>query len=256
MTPSADASEDSLVLKPSQFQISYRLDAAVVSSTAVGFDVPAGMRLNWSDGLASSVHAGAVVGRLVADPRAAGSLGTGTVGKSRRAATAAREATVRAPVDGGVVRGGTPGIAKQGLDLAADLSPLQVLRYESSAFTGEASVETTLGQQHVACVAVWITPGKESGGGARVHCRLPDSVETTAGIPGVLGLRTAAQRSALAIPVRYVGLDATGRDYVVQVSTGSSTRTQPVTVGATDGVRRVLTSGVAAGVVLVPIPEP
>jgi hypothetical protein len=245
------APEDSsanLRVETGGFDVVYRLDAHVVESTGVGIDVPAGMVLEPAAGLARGVARGTPLGRLVGDPAVLRTLsadGGSTVATSRLAAIQERRAKVSAPVTGGFRATPTPRITRQGLDLIADLNPLQALRYRGMAFTGAATVETVLGQQEVPCVTTWIVTGKAKGG--RVHCRLADSVETTAGIPGVLTLTGPKLTSVVAVPLRYVGLDSSGKNYVARVVSDSGTTERPVVVGVTDGVRRVVLSGIHAG---------
>ena len=123
------------------------------------------------------------------------------------------------------------------------------------AFQAQGSVETVLGQQRVGCSALWIVSGDPKTGIGELHCRLPASVETAAGLPGILTLEAAEQRSVIAVPLRYVGLDESGANYVVSVVKGGTSVSRPVVVGPTDGVRRVIVSGVQAGDVLAVVGE-
>lgn len=123
---------------------------------------------------------------------------------------------------------------------------------------GVADVETVVGQRKVECQAVWLSAkddGEDAGAGSRVHCRLPDNAETVAGIPAVMTLASPKLTDVIAVPYLFVGLDAAGEDYVVNVVEGDSTVERPVVVGVTDGVRRVIHSGINPGDELVAIPQ-
>ncbi len=265
-TPSATSQSSStdgdpsapLELAPSIFKVTYRLDAAVAVSSRVLVDVPAGLSFTSTGRLGADVERGAVIGRIAGDPATVRSLtapDVGTVGQSRLAVIRTREGVVRAPVSGRLVHSSTPTIRSNGLDLVAELTPLQVLRYRGLAFQAQGSVETVLGQQRVGCSALWIVSGDPKTGIGQLHCRLPASVETAAGLPGILTLEAAEQRSVIAVPLRYVGLDESGANYVVSVVKGGTSVSRPVVVGPTDGVRRVIVSGVQAGDVLAVVGE-
>lgn len=252
------AETDTWVATKGEFSLTYRLDGATQASSWVGIDVPSGMRFAPTD--SGAVAAGSPIGSLVAQSGTKHALerdaATSTVSASRLAAIRAYTSVAKAPVAGNLsMDKGAPRIATPGLDLTASLSPLQALRYRGANFTGSAAVETVLGPQQAACSAIWLVAGGAVKGGATVHCRLPNSLETVAGIPGVLTLVAPTQQAVIAVPGRYIGLDTSGRNYVARVGTGDEVADRPVVVGTTDGVRRVVLSGLREGDTLQVFPE-
>ena len=193
--------------------MTYRLDAVVAASDGVDLEVPTGMSFRPAPGADGEVAGGQTLGELRVDPANEAQLGgaEGTVAASRLGVLRGRTGEVVAPV-AGVAEIDEDGrrIARTGLDVVADLSPLQTLRYEGMAFAGAADVET---------------------------------------------LASPKLTDVIAVPYLFVGLDAAGEDYVVNVVEGDSTVERPVVVGVTDGVRRVIYSGINPGDELVAIPQ-
>jgi hypothetical protein len=240
--------------------VTYRLDAVVVESDEVRVEVPTGMAFqSRRDKDDVEVAVGEELGKLVVDPanEAALTHGDGTVAASRLGVLQEQAAVVHAPV-AGIAKLDDAGarVRRPGLDVTADLSPLQTLRYEGMAFAGSAEVETVVGQRRVACDAVWLSAADDTeGAGSRVHCRLPDNVETVPGVPAVMVLSSPTLDDVVAVPYLYVGLDDVGENYVVSVLEGGEAVERPVVVGTTDGVRRVIRSGVEHGDELVEVPQ-
>lgn len=258
-SPPADTA---LTVQPSVFEVAYRLDGIVASSSTVGVDVPPGTRLAPSVTAGTAVTEGDSVGSLVVLEAAEGAPG-GTVEESQRRLATTRSGPVTAPVAGTVqVDGGTTRVDTAGLDVVVTLKPLQELRYRALAFSGAATVETVLGQRRSECLAVWLEPlpaaadDAESPATSAVHCRLAPDVETAAGLPAVLTLTSSRQADAIAVPLIYIGLDATGQNYIARVREGGAVVDRAVVVGVTDGVRRVIAEGLRAGDVLIPISSP
>jgi len=192
------------------------LDAVVAASDGVDLEVPTGMSFRPAPGADGEVAGGQTLGELRVDPANEAQLGgaEGTVAASRLGVLRGRTGEVVAPV-AGVAEIDEDGrrIARTGLDVVADLSPLQTLRYEGMAFAGAADVETVVGQRKVECQAVWLSAkddGEDAGAGSRVHCRLPDNAETVAGIPAVMTLASPKLTDVIAVPYLFVGLDAAG----------------------------------------------
>lgn len=259
--PPAISDRQPWLVELSEFTVTYRLDAVVAASDGVDLEVPTGMSFRPAPGADGEVAGGQTLGELRVDPANEAQLGgaEGTVAASRLGVLRGRTGEVVAPV-AGVAEIDEDGrrIARTGLDVVADLSPLQTLRYEGMAFAGAADVETVVGQRKVECQAVWLSAkddGEDAGAGSRVHCRLPDNAETVAGIPAVMTLASPKLTDVIAVPYLFVGLDAAGEDYVVNVFEGDSTVERPVVVGVTDGVRRVIHSGINPGDELVAIPQ-
>lgn len=260
-TPSP-AADTALTVQPSVFEVAYRLDGIVASSSAVGIDVPPGTQFTPSVTSGTEVAEGGRVGSLEVVETADGTPG-GTVEESQRTLAMARSGEVTAPVAGTVqVGGGAARVETAGLDVVVTLQPLQELRYRALALSGTATVETVLGQRQSACMAVWLealpTAGEdpESAATSAVHCRLAPDVETAAGLPAVLTLTSSRQADVIAVPLIYIGLDATGHNYIARVREGSTVVDRTVVVGVTDGVRRLITEGLKAGDVLTPISSP
>ncbi|MEI2777728.1 MAG: hypothetical protein V9G19_17530 [Tetrasphaera sp.] len=246
----------------SAFQIRYRLNGATLAGEQVGVDVPLGMTFHRRQHGRARADAGEIIGTM-APLEALTADVDGTVHQSRLAAARSRAGPVRAPVSGRLESSaGSVLITSPGIDVVVALRPLQELRYRGVPFTGRASVETILGQRSVPCVALWLArrqssqeASADSGpGSTSVHCRLPASTETAPGIPAVLDLSSPQQRDVLAVPAIYVGLDESGSNYVATVRVGSSASERPVVVGATDGVRRVILSGLRPGELILPAP--
>lgn len=250
ISPTQGETGRDLTVEAGAFSVTYRLDGAVIDSRRVGVEVPIGMVFQSTN--SGRVAAGAVVGRLSTESRNAAMLAStrGTVAASRLAMLREHIGEVRAPVAGRLLLGEKPGIARDGLDVVATLSPVQTLRYQGIRFSGAADVETVVGQRRVPCRAIWLTEGGGSRGGSRVHCRLPDNVETVAGIPAVMTLSAPEVTGAIVVPHIYVGLDSSGSNYIVRKVEGDSVVERPVVVSVTDGVRRVIRSGVEVGDVL------
>jgi multidrug efflux pump subunit AcrA (membrane-fusion protein) len=268
-SPNATTADESAAsgefrVKKTRFQVTYRLDAATAEGSAIGIDVPFGTRLVPSVESGQRVKPGQVLGRI----ELVGGLSDaeGTVEQSRDLLRARSVGPVLAEV-GGVARisGSAVWVESSGIDVVVGLKPLQELRYRGMAFSGSASVETVLGQQAVPCMAVWLSrsksdPDPEANSGAElasVHCRLGENVETAPGLSAVLVLASPAQNDVVTVPIIYIGLDAGGENYVARVRQGDGSYSErPVIVGATDGVRRVVLSGLEPGDVLAPVVEP
>jgi hypothetical protein len=240
--------------------VTYRLDGLVEAGDAVRVDVPDGTEFVSAIGESESrVTAGQTLGalRLISTEPA-----SGTVAESRSQLAASRVGDVIAPVSGVATFGpDAVAIKSAGLDVVVPLKPLQELRYRALRFSGTATVETVLGQRKSPCVAIWLQemPGaaeSEQEASSAVHCRLAANVETAAGLPAVLTLASTPEEGAIAVPLIYIGLDTTGTNYLARVREGPTTVDRPVVVGATDGVRRVITSGLEPGELLDPVGTP
>lgn len=264
---SGEAEADgSTTVAASRFQIVYRLDGAVARSDAVGVDLPIALAFRPAVESGAQVQAGAQLGDLVLP---AATPAAGTVEESRRKLAEGRAGSVTAPLAGTAeVSPSAVQIARPGLDVVVPLTALQELRYRGVPFTGAASVETVLGQRQVPCQAVWLGPADPSrapdtsegadavASTSSVHCRLPDSAETAPGLPATLTLTSPERNDVIVVPLVYIGQDQQGNNYVVSVRSGDGVVERPVVVGATDGVRRVVVSGLAPGDVLLPLETP
>lgn len=269
-TSAADGSSPASVARR-DVQVQYKFEGTSQASPAVGVVLPPNINLTprFADG--DMVSAGAALGDATPDNTLLSSLkqtaGASTVDASRLATLTSGGGPVTAPVAGRATRTATGlSIANPGLDAVADITPLQVLRYRGLQAKGRVSVETVYGQRVTPCDAVWIEaapttatptatgtdqPSTPSGG--RLHCRLSPTVETVAGLPLTIMLTSTPLKNVIAVPAIYVGLDKSGRNYVVSVLKDGKTTQRPVTVGASDGVVRVILKGLAPGEQITPI---
>jgi hypothetical protein len=261
----SQADDGQLAVQESVFEVTYRLDGVISKSTSVGIDIPSGTSFAPSGASGSEVKKGQSLGALVAERSHADGTQEGTVARSQRALVATRLRSVPAPLSGrAMLSTASARVEQDGLDVVVPLKPLQELRYRGMNFSGQATVETVLGQRTSPCVAVWIDtavtgPEPAEGGAAAsasVHCRLAADIETAAGLPAVLTLTSQRLDDVLAIPLIYIGLDQTGENYVVRAREGTAWVERRVVVGATDGVRRVVTSGLRPGDVVSAVAPP
>lgn len=163
------------------------------------------------------------------------------------------EGRILAPIDGILaLDGGRPVIRAPGIDVVAELLPLQYLRYRTMLFSGVASIETIIGQRSVPCAALWV---EISAGGTayQLRCRLPAYVETAAGLRARLILTSKVYRDVVVVPNFYVGYDRKHDGYYVNIIEDGVERRVPITVGITDGVVRVVTSDLPVGATLAPL---
>lgn len=263
-TAGSTGDEGTITAARSRFQITYRLDGSIVRSEDVGVDVPIGLGFRGSVESGARVQAGTHLGDLVLPPGDS-TAGPGTVDRSRHALAEARLGSLSAPLAGvAQVSASAVRVVRPGLDVVVPLRPLQELRYRGMPFTGTASVETVLGQRQVPCQAVWLAPRRAADRGdsdslpgtASVHCRLPDSAETAPGLPATLTLTSPEQADVIVVPLIFIGLDDRGENYVARVRSGEDFIERAVVVGSTDGVRRVVSSGLGPGDVLAPVEMP
>lgn len=284
---------DELAVTASTFESLLRVPATVAISEAVGFDVPNSMKL------ANPVESGAalVVTAKIGDLQIAPDVLTqlsaaaisSSVAGSRLAALVSRARPLTTPVAGRTSGfPDAPRVQSPGLDLVADLTPALRLRYAAMDLSATATVQTTIGEQTVPCVATWLaassgtgasqsdppTDGPPTGGvptGSQspnstaagtagqaspaelpgLHCRLPLGVDTTAGITGTIALKAPPLNGVISVPTSYIRLDPSGANYTVQVKRTDRIDAVSVVVGAYNGVRRVIIKGLNVGDVIV-----
>jgi hypothetical protein len=194
---------------------------------------------------------GQLIGQLRMVPQMRDSLSTSaarsTVAASQLVALQSREGDVLAPLSGTLaLADGQVRVLSGGIDAVVALNPLQGLRLQTTTFTASVDVEDLFGYRSAACTAWWV---QQADSGPELHCRIPSDVQTAAGLPATARL-TAPAQDAMAVPARYIGFDpADGGSYFVTKpgAAGGPPQRVPVVVGATDGVRRVILSGVAEG---------
>lgn len=241
-----------LTVSRSTFVVTYLYNGTTAPSSHVMVDVPAGTR--FVPGLANGVRVslGQKLGRLVLSGSAqlTREARASTVAKSRLQNLRSDVGPVHAPVAGRLaVMHGDPNVHATGLDVVVSLSPLQRLRYFGLDFSGRLRVETVFGYQAAPCSALWLV---QSVGSSELHCRVPEGVETTAGLPATLQLRADIPR-IIAVPAIYIGFAPKTNNYFVRKVDGAKTIRVLVTVGPTDGVRRVVTGGLHVGDTLRPL---
>lgn len=262
---SSQPSPSGVVIRRADFQIAYVLDG--VSQTGIDVQLMSNPQLAFVPSVRanSDVAGGDVVGRAVIDPNVRAALAAGSatssLDKGELAQLRRLEGPVVSPVSGVFsMAAGRPIVEDPGVDVVIGLTPIQSLRYESLQFTGEASIETIIGQRQVPCVTVWVEQAGSLaksavglGGAYQLHCRLPSYVETGAGLPSQVSLKSALYKSVIVVPNVYVGYDPATDGYFINVTQGGQEGRLPITVGVTDGVVRIVTSSVPIGATLAPI---
>ena len=168
----------------------------------------------------------------------------------------ANQGPIAAPLTGRVTYGaGDWFIESPGIDVVVDISPIQALRLRYEDLAGEATVETVVGQRTVSCESLWFEDATDLDAGiteVALHCRLPNTVETVAGLRSRLSVSTPVIPDATVVPNIMIGTDSSG--YVVTIVEGGDERTIPVDVGPSNGVVRVILSELPDGAELV-LPE-
>lgn len=257
----ADPSPEPVTLRRQDFQITYRLDGSTQASTAVGLTSQRKLMFVPEIAADSFVTAGQRVGSTVVDPSVRQILESGgaqSVDRSRLAQLVAMAGDVVAPVSGQLrLDGPVPAVIAPGIDVVAPLSPIQDLRYQSLRFTGDATVETVVGQRSVACAAIWIEaspqasqPPESGQDFSLLRCRLPGHIETAPGLRSQIVLRSELIPDAVVVPNILVGYDPSTDGWFLTVRQRGGQERLPVLVGATDGVVRLITSPVPLGAVL------
>lgn len=249
------------------FQITYKLDGESRYSQGVRLISNQNLALVPTVGVDVTVTEGEIVGDAVVREDVAAALEASAMDSSIDTARLERlrslEGPIKAPV-GGVfaIEGTAPVISSQGIDVVVALTPIQDLRYQSLRFTGEAVIETIVGERAVDCEAVWIeaqVPANEEidngpqGRSAELHCRLPNYIETASGLRARIILRSEVIEDAIVVPNIYVGYDDSIDEYFIRILQDGRESKVPVSVGVTDGVVRVITSDVPIGAQLLPL---
>lgn len=248
------------------FQIRLSFNAQTVAGTAVVLTPHPGLSAvvpSWQ----RIAEPGETIGKLRIAPAvvAASKANPGSVTEAQVELLRGQTGPLKTPVAGPIRHPDASGpfIDTPGIDLVATLTGLQDLRFRSAAFTGTATVETVLGRRTIPCEWLWIVvstaqadgPSTEPGdqaAGSQLHCRLPASAETAPGLPAKLTIASAPVQDAIVVPNRYLQYSSEADSYTVSVRRGGEVRKAKVSVGATDGVARVITSRLHVGAELVP----
>ncbi len=261
----AGAADPPVTVVRRDFQIRLSFDAQTVAGSSVVLSPHPGLAAvvpSWQ----RMAEPGEVIGDLRLAPAvvAASQAAPGAVTDAQLALLRGQTGRLKTPVVGAIRhQGAGPVIDAPGIDLVAALSGLQDLRFRSAAFTGNATVETVLGQRTIPCAWLWLaapatdgsdTQAGESQAGSQLHCRLPASAETAPGLRGRLTIASAPVKDAIVVPNRYLQYRPKADSYTVSVHRGDAVTRVKVAVGATDGVARVVTSKLWVGAELV-LPE-
>ena len=257
-TPSAVAATsmeaDTVLVQRRDFLVRYVLDATTKDSGSVRVNLARGLEWQNVTG-ASTVNAGDVIGSAAISARARAELEEAEQGGRIAAAQLRRldgaAGDVKAPASGALtVDDAGASVATVGVDVVVVVSGIQHLRLSSLEITGVASVETVVGRRDVPCDALWLEaaiPGDDAG--ATVHCRLPVTTETVAGLRATLSLESETIADAQVVPDRMLGTDADG--YTLMIDQGEGPTVLAVDVGAGDGVVRVILTPLPAGATVV-----
>ena len=213
----------------------------------------------------SAATQGAKVGQAIVDPSVQAALQAGATASSIDRSELGQLSTLQGPVVAPVsgifaLVGGRPMLEAPGVDVTVGLLPLQYLRYQAIPFSGQATIETVVGQQHVPCAAVWVEPVDPSSSTASsgmpyvLDCRLPRYVETAAGLTGQVTLSSPTYSNVVVVPNLYIGYDTATDGYFVNISVDGKPQMLPISVGITDGVVSVVTSAAPLGATLLPVP--
>lgn len=253
-------SERSFVAEVQDLQLTFRLEGRTYPSDRVRIQAPPNTQVVDLPDSVQTVRLGQRIGRIQPDAATLAQYSEqariSTVAQSQLLALQARSGQVKAPVAGTLDQDAQGwAILSRGLDAVIPLSPLQVLRYSAFTFNGYVTVETVFGQRRARCQAMWMESSTDNSG-QDLHCRIPPDVETASGLPVTLTLEANPLPSVLVVPAIYVGLDADGLNYIVNIKTPDGTRPRKVVVGPTDGVVRVIVSGLESGDELIAIEDP
>ena len=247
--PAAAVTTERYTVRPRTVTITYTLDGKSVTSSAVGLESPPNTIRTLTVRNNETVTAGQVVATYKPDPDTVATLrdasASSTVAASQLFALLQRSGTLRAPTSGAVrVTAVNIEIRSLGLDAVVVLTPLQGLRFAGMPFIASATIETVFGSRTFTCSTLW---RQHDNDGMTLHCRIPADVETAAGLPLTMVLSSIPTKGVVAVPAMYVGIDKSGQNYLVNVVTARGTETRKVVVGPTDGVLRIITSGLRAG---------
>lgn len=254
------ATQPQAVIRRTDFQITYVLQGE--SETGAVVDLMSDPQLAFVPEVptGSKVAQGRRVGRAIVDPGVQAALQAGARASSLDRGELTQLRVLQGPVAAAVsgvfsIVAGRPVIQDPGVDVVVGLLPIQYLRYQSIPFSGQASIETLVGNRQVPCAAVWVQSAGSSSAGSdapyELHCRLPGFVETAAGLTAQVTLHSTLYRNVVVVPNIYVGYDQATDGYFINVIAGGKKEKLPITVGVTDGVVRVVTSSVPVGAVLV-----
>ncbi|QNE17533.1 hypothetical protein F1D05_05935 [Kribbella qitaiheensis] len=136
-----------------------------------------------------------------------------------------------------------------GFGVVAEVDPASLYRLYLPVLSAKAQV--TNGPGPFSCVLLSTVPTRQAGAGSsggplRVTCLVPADLPVFEGMPGVLALVTAEERDVLTLPLEAVAGSA-ARGTVVLVGPAGENTPRSVTLGASDGNRIAILSGLAEG---------
>lgn len=142
-----------------------------------------------------------------------------------------------------------------GFTLQADLTPVDLLKFTTTPVSARAQISGSGGPFDCSLLDNRPTPTSDasSPSAGSVACAIPASEKVISGLTGVLAIRFTSTENALVLPIAAVaGSRDQGEVYLKTVHGPVAT---PVVLGATDGFRIVVRSGLAEGdVVYIPSP--
>lgn len=258
-----DAPEARYFVSRSDFSISYLLEGKTLDSHMVALTSGASYYLETEVRSDTKMVAGARIGTTRVVPEVLASLAERSessridAGEYQRLLDA--ETPVFAPVAGTFqVDEEGAWIESDGIDIVVDLSPIQMLRYESLDLSGTATVETVVGTRQVACAALSATQrssehlaAESAEQGAQLNCRLPLGIETTSGLRAQLALTSPPLKDVIVVPYDYLTYDNATDGYVVWSRKDGELVPIEVELGPSDGVRRVVRTALPIGLELV-----
>jgi len=236
-------------------QITYRLTGNSTYSKYVGSQIPSNTKIKLHVREGTFVKKGQTLGKFTPESRLLSiykiQAKTGTIAASKYETLRERQGIVRAQASGILrIYKNSVFIESDGLDAVTSLTPLQALRFSGFNFLGSVEIETLFGTESPSCDAVWVEKTIESSESV-LHCRIPQEIETVAGLQLTITLKSMLMKDVIAVPAVYVSLSEDGSSYLVTIKKNDETVSRKVTVGPTDGVKRVITSGIAVGEMLV-----
>ncbi|WP_116111858.1 hypothetical protein [Austwickia chelonae] len=173
----------------------------------------------------------------------------GTIAASQVALSTQRVGQVLAPISGKFSFTSGRLIIRQRLTVvSASISPTQAMRFAHGTPTGKATFPSTLGSRTTDCLALVLTPPGAAASEPRAVCVLPEFAGTMPNLKATLRMTSESDQEQVAVPEIYLHTDRTGQNLVVTRLTAEGGREEvPVVVGAGDGVRRAVVSGLTPG---------
>lgn len=248
----ATPTEFSPIVSRRDFRIDLRLDGRTVPSDGIALSPHPGLTPQLTQRPGTRVNKGQAIGRLVVNGGIADAVdGAGELDRAQLTLLESQEGPIVAVQAGRL----TPtSLQVPGIDIEVLLKPVQALRFRSMSFSGTASVETVMGQRRFSCLTLALGDSGDDGT-TPLRCRLPPAAETATGLPATLRLQSKVVKDAVIVPTIAIRYDQANDRYFVITAGQDAGRRIGITVGATDGVARVVTSTLKVGTQLSPRPS-